>query len=67
MANKNKKAREDDALVLIRKDGKLYSLQPKPGVSQEWARKKRILISGLFLDQHTLKPATASDIKELQK
>lgn len=47
MANK-----DDDVQVLIKKDGKYYTLKPKQGISPDLAREKRIIISCLFKDQH---------------
>jgi len=56
---------ENDVQVLIKKDGKYYTLEPKKGISQEWAKIKRIGIAQLFNDYHVLKEVKINHLEKL--
>lgn len=48
-------SKDDDVQVLFKQNGKYYTLEPKPNVSSDLAREKRLLIFGLFKDHHVLR------------
>lgn len=49
------KSEADDFLILVKIDGKYYTLEPKPTVNPELAGAKRRIIFSLFKDHHVLK------------
>lgn len=57
--------KEDDVKVLLKKDGKYYSLEVKDGIDPEWARQKRLIIFNLFKDQHNLREVNIKEIGKL--